>query len=630
MNKINLIGEIKILKNGYGFVLIKNYQQEVFIPKHNTATSLNHDIVKIKLNTDDKYTGKVIEVVKRSNQLIIGILKIKKYHNITCFISSPKIHTYIEIPYNKIKNAKHNDKVTVKVTKWEKYMQYPVGKIIQIIGQIGQYCTEYRSILLEHNIKNNFSQKVLKEAKHIISKISKQEIIKRKDMRHILTFTIDPEIAQDFDDAISFEKTENNYKIGVHISDVSHYVKENSEIDKEAYKRSNSIYFINKVIPMLPHILSDNLCSLNENEDKLAFSIIFTIDKHNKLLEYWIGETIIKSNKRFTYNEVEEIINNKTGLFKNEILKIYKITEMLKKERIKNGSILFESSELIFQMNKNNTPIGINIKQSNNAQSMIEELMLLTNKKICETCETNNKIATHLYRIHDKPNKDKLLLLYNFIKTLGYQLPKQKNIKLNTYLNSILKLTKNKPEKDIINTLMLRSMSKACYSTKNIGHYGLSFKYYTHFTSPIRRYADIIVHRLLKNTILNKKNKLTPCNIKEKDAKYFSKQEKISVDAERDFVKFLQIKYLESYIGQRFKGIISGITEWALYIELVHIKTDGIVRIKNIKNDTYIMDNEKYYIKGKKHGMIYKLGTKVIVKIKSINIEKKQINLELL
>lgn len=612
--KNKLVGTIKILNKGYGFVLTKLVKREIFIPKNYTNYALNNDIVEIKIqNSNKKYNiGKVIKILKRSKNKIIGVLKKKLYLKKYIFlIYSKSLHTKIEIPINKLKKAKEHDKVVVKIKNWNKNKLYPSGYILKILGKSGKYNTELKAILSEYKISNHFSKQILKEANKINKIINKKEVLRRRDMRNELTFTVDPENAKDFDDAISFKKKNQKYIIGVHIADVSHYVTENSIIDNEAYKRSNSIYFIDKVIPMLPDVLSNDLCSLNEKQDKLTLSIVFTLDQNYQILEYWIGRTIINSNKSFTYEEIQNIINTKQGLFKKEILQLKEITKKLKKNRIKDGSILFNSSELKFKINKENKPINIYTTSKNsNAQNIIEELMLLANKKICETYQNNyiNK-SPCIYRVHDQPNYEKLKILKKAIKTLGYRLPKT-NKNINIYINKLLNKVKNKPEENIINTLIIRTMSKACYSTKNIGHYGLAFKYYTHFTSPIRRYPDIVMHRLIKNMIFNQKNINIQIKntIKEKDAIHFSHKEKISIDAEREFIKFMQIKYLQNFIGKIFIGIISGITDWLIYVDLIDLKIDGILH--------------KIYNKN------YKLGKKIQVKIKKINIDKRQVYLE--
>lgn len=629
----NLIfsGKIKIFNNGYAFVTLDNSNQEVFIPKNKTGYALVDDQVIIKIYYKNNRTeGKVIKVIKRTKKIIIGV--IKSYSNFFR-VKSISLHVDIDIDINKLKGAKKGDKVVVKILDWPIEYSNPIGEIIKVLGITGTPNVEMNAILTEYNIPFNFPKKVLDEAKKFSSYISLYEIKKRRDMRNIITFTIDPLDAKDFDDAISFRYLDNdNIEIGIHIADVSYYVKENSSLDKEAYERSTSIYLINHVIPMLPEIISNDLCSLKPNQDRLAFSVIFKMNKYAEILNTWIGKTIICSNKRFTYEEVQKIIENKKGLFSKEILSLNKLSKILKRNRIKNGSINFDSTEIKFQFNNDGIPIKLYIKNSSESYSLIEELMLLVNKKVSEFVSLNNNLKKsknfYIYRIHDKPILEKLNQLKNIIQRLGYKLNIKNEKKIPQALNRLLNSAKGKPEQSIIDNLVMRTMNKASYSYKNIGHYGLAFSYYSHFTSPIRRYPDIIAHRLLEKFLLGKK--LLSSNINEKDSNHFSQRERIATEVEREFIRFTQISYMKSFIGYLYEGIISYITDWNIYIEIVSMKIDGMIRIRDIIDDKYIFNQKNCILTGRKYGKIYHIGQKVNIKIINVNIEKKYLDLQLI
>jgi ribonuclease R len=467
------------------------------------------------------------------------------------------------------------------------------------------------------------------ESKKIPEKISLEEIRLRRDFRSEITFTVDPFDAKDFDDALSLKKLgENTWEIGVHISDVSYYLIEGSFLDQEAYKRATSIYFVDFVAPMLPKILSNHLCSLLKNEERLCFSAIFEINKKAKLLKSWLGKTIIKSDKRFTYEEVQEIIEKSSGTFFEEILILEKLAKKLRKERLERGSLNFNKSEIKFHLDEHHNPKKILFNQNKMANFLIEEFMLLANKKVSEFVSFQVK-KTYIYRVNDKPNSEKLLVLKKIIKTLGYTINLRNRKTMAYSINSLLESVKNKPEENLIITLAMQALSKAKYSTNNIGHHGLFFYYYSHFTSPIRRYSDIIAHRLLDIYLKNGKSPSNSKEIYEKKAEHCSDKEKIAVEVERGYLKYMQVKYMECLHEKEFEGIISGFNEFVISIELEISKVEGIILIRNMKDDNYAFYPTKYRVIGEKSGSSYHLGQRVIVKVEEVNIEKRTIHLQL-
>ncbi|WP_185866361.1 ribonuclease R [Blattabacterium cuenoti] len=626
-------GFINITSYGYAFVNIEGFPKDIFIPKNKTNRAIEGDLVQVKLKnrkSGRKIEGEVIQILKRKRKNFTGILKMESKSNNygLVIVYNNTIHVDILIPFNEFKGYQHNEKVLVEITKWPKNSKNPLGKIIKRFGVSGEYKTEIFSLLSEYGISYEFPKEVEKEAKEIVLK-KNSDLNMRRDMRNINTFTIDPLDAKDIDDALSIRKLNSTiWEIGIHIADVSHYVKEGSFLDKEAYIRSNSIYFVGKVIPMLPKILSNNLCSLHPEKDKLSFSSIFNMNNQGKILKSWFGKTIIRSNRRFTYEEIQKIIERKKGDYHEDISKLFFFSKILTKNRLKNGAISLEKVEIKFHLDKKNNPTRLYLEKSNESHRLIEEFMLLANRKISEFVSLNldgkpsNRI--YIYRIHDEPDFQKIFVLKKIIEPLGYFLD-LKNLK--TSINHLLKSIQGKPEQNMIENLILRTMSKAKYSTKNIGHYGLSFIYYTHFTSPIRRYSDIIAHRLLNYYLTNKNNKLNSIEFYEEQSKHCSEKERLSIDAEREFLKYLQVKYIKKYLGKEFEGIITGFTEWSVYIDLLGFQTEGMIRLRDIQEDFYTLHSNNYSIIGRKKRKVYYLGDRVKVKLTDVDIEKKQITL---
>ena len=613
----HLEGQIEFYTNG--MASLKNPDKEIFIHKKNTKNSLHLDTVKIELFIrDNKLEGKVIEVLSRFKTQFVGRVHISAKNAVFVIPDNNKIPVDFYIKGGLV--AENHQKVVVEFTKWND-SKSPQGKIINILGNSGDNNTEMNSIMAEYGLPTEFPQEVINESELVPEIITDEEISKRKDIRHITTITIDPVDAKDFDDALSINRVDGKIEVGVHIADVGHYVIPGTKLDEEAYKRATSVYLVDRCVPMLPERLSNGICSLKPHEDRLAFSVIFTLDEEGNILKTWQGKTVIHSDRRFTYEEAQEIIEGNDGDFSNEIRTLDKLAQKIRKRRINEGSIEMGGIEVRFKLAEDNKkPIGVYFKEQKEANKLIEEFMLLANKSVAKTLSEANR--TNVYRVHDTPNEEKLNSLVSICNTFGYEIKidgKSSDIKRS--LNNLLKEIKGKPEENMIETLVTRCMSKATYTIKNIGHYGLGFTHYSHFTSPIRRYPDLITNRLLFD-FLNKKNSGNPVEVENK-AVWCSGRELVASKAQRDSIKYKQGEYLMDKIGGVFEGIVSGVTDWGLYVELIDSKCEGMIRYQSLEGD-WSVDVNSYTIKfGDKS---IRLGDKLMVMVKSVDLEKKQID----
>ena len=625
-------GRIELTQRGSGFVVQEGGEKDIFISPNNTNQAMHNDKVSVRLINIGKGRpeGVVIKVIDRNKTQFVGTLKI--IGNKSLLIpDNVRSGVEIEIVDNKLSTAVNGVKALVKITVWPQSSARPFGEIVEVLGFPGTNDVEMLSILYNQGIDPKFPNEVLEEAEYVSIELDEAEIAKRRDFRDVLTFTIDPFDAKDFDDAISYRKLKNgNFELGVHIADVSHYVRPGSKMDAEALKRSNSVYLVDRVIPMLPEQLSNIACSLRPKEDKYSFSAVFEMDESGDVKGEWFGKTVIHSNRRYSYEEAQEIIEGKEGEFQDEIRAIDKVAKILREARLANGALNIESEEMRFKLDSKGSPIETIIKTSKDAHKLIEEFMLLANKRVSlflSKPNQNKDLIPMIYRVHDKPDPDKIGFLKIFLDKFGHELAFESLEKIALNINALLKSIREENEFPLVQSMVIRSMSKASYETQNIGHFGLAFTHYSHFTSPIRRYADLIVHRILETELAKRPHQYG--KTLDEVCKLISRNERKAAEAERESGKYFQTLFVEDKIGEEFSGIISGIAEHGIYVKMIENNCEGMVSMQDIPGDRYYFDADKFRVIGSKNKREYNFGDMVTVRIYEVNPRKRQIDLEL-
>ena len=642
-NLNKLVGKVDMTTSGSGYVEVEGLPNDIYIGEKDLGIALHGDLVEVailRVKRNGKPIGKVIEVLERAKTEFVGTLQ-KSAKFAFLVPDSKRMTVDLFIPLDKLNGAKDGEKVIAKLTHWPSDTDSPFGEIIQVLGKPGENETEMHSILAEYGLPIKFPVGIEAAAENMDVSIKESEIKKRKDLRKVTTFTIDPSDAKDFDDALSLQKLKNgNWEIGVHIADVSHYLREESALDKEAYERATSVYLVDRVVPMLPEVLSNFACSLRPNEDKYCFSAIFEMSEDTKIHKQWFGRTVIHSDRRFAYEEAQQVIETGEGDYKEEILTLDRLAKQLRKDRFKKGSINFNTLEVKFKLDEKGEPLRVFLKEQKDANKLIEEFMLLANKKVAEFIgaraeETQVQRVGEMktpkpfvYRIHDSPDPEKLQTFGEFIKKFGYRIDTTSPRGISDTLNRLMTDVHGKAEDALISQLAIRTMAKAVYSTENVGHYGLGFKFYSHFTSPIRRYPDVMVHRLLQYYLDG--GKAVDATELEEKCKHSSEREKLATEAERASIKFMQVKFMQDKEGEVFGGVVSGVSEWGIFVELEDNKCEGMVRLRSMKDDFYIFNPDNYAVEGKRTGRLFRIGDEVTVKVLKADLSKKQLNFELL
>lgn len=623
-------GKIEITKKGLGFVAVEGMERDVMIRHGYTGTALDGDEVRVELVSDKKgnrATGVVRDVVRRRQTEFSGKLDVQKHF---AFLIPDKANMSVDIfiPLHLLHDGKNGDHAVVKIVEWTEASKNPIGEVINILTNESANEIAMQSTLMENGFPLHFPDEVMEEAARYPEGIDNNEVAHREDCRNTLTFTIDPVDAKDFDDALSFKKLPNDeFEIGVHIADVSFYVHKDSPLDQEAYKRATSVYLPDRVLPMLPERLSNELCSLRPNEEKYTFAAIFTMTKNAQVKDFRLGRTLIKSDRRFTYEEVQQIIEDKEGDYFNEILMLNTMAQTLRKERFKKGAINFSSQEVRFKLDENAVPIGIVVKESKEAHQLVEEFMLLANKTVASyisNIHINNKPVPFPYRVHDVPDEEKLRLFTTFASRFGIQFDLNSPEKIASSFNEMLQKVKGKPEQHVLESLGIRTMAKAVYTTDNIGHYGLGFENYCHFTSPIRRYPDVLVHRILQECLIKD---IHPIKHLEQLCRHCSDMERKAMEAERSANKYKQVEYMQQYVGEEFDAVISGVSGFGFWAETVEQKCEGMVSITELRDiDDFEMLEHEYALVGRRTNIHLRMGDKVKVQVISANLEKRQID----
>jgi ribonuclease R len=633
--KTFVTGKVDMTSDGSAYIVSEDeFEEDIYVAPRKLRNALHGDVVKVYVyakNKGRKKDGEVVEILQRAKMDFTGIIKLSDRFAFFVPDDRKMLHD-IFIPLDRLNGAKDNYKAIAKIVDWPEDAKNPIGEITHVLGKQGENNAEMNAILADYGFPLAFPDEVEKQAESIKEEITKEEIAKRRDFREILTFTIDPADAKDFDDAISFQLLKNgNIEVGVHIADVSHYVKPDSALDKEAFERGTSVYLVDRVIPMLPERLSNGLCSLRPNEDKLCFSAVFELDNEANVIEQWFGRTIIHSDTRFSYEDAQEVLENKSGKHSKELLKLNELAYKLRERKFKHGAISFESVEIKFRLDDQGKPLGVYVKERKDAHKLIEDFMLLANKKVAEFVAKKGKGKqkyTFVYRSHDSPKEDALLNFSQFALKFGYKIDMSSGRETARSLNFLMADVEGKKEQNVLTQLAIRSMAKAVYTTKKHSHYGLAFDYYTHFTSPIRRYPDVMVHRLLELYLADGKS--VNEDEYEKMSIHSSQMEKKAADAERASVKYKQAEYLQNNIGEEFNGIISGLTEWGMYVEIIANKCEGMIRLRDLNDDFYVLDEKNYCIIGQRRKKKYQLGDEVTIMVKKVDLGKRQIDFTLL
>ncbi len=651
-------GIVDMASRGAGYIISDDFENDIYISSNNMNKALHGDEVEFyayKREKRGKKEGEVTNIINRAKSEYVGVIQLHKNYAFVV-VDSNKMYTDIFVPINKTNNAEDGDKVLVSLEEWPEKADSPNGKVIEVLGKPGEHNTEIHAILAEYGLPMEFPKEVEEFANTLDLSISKSEISKRRDMRKDLTFTIDPKDAKDFDDALSFKALENGlYEIGIHIADVSHYLKPDTVLDDEAYERATSVYLVDRVVPMLPEVLSNGACSLRPNEEKYTFSAVFKINDKAEIKDQWFGRTVTYSDARFAYEEAQAIIENNKGKKWKEgdidinipadvaisgkeykttkdiahaTLKLDELAKIMRNRRMRSGAISFDKVEVKFNLDEESNPVGVFFKTSKDANKLIEEFMLLANKKVAEFIGKQAKKKTFIYRVHDEPDDSKLAALQNVVGRFGYKLNFKDRKSVSNSLNNLLKEVNGKKEQNLVDTLTIRTMSKAEYTTHNIGHYGLAFDYYTHFTSPIRRYPDVMVHRLLQQYLDGGASANE--DIYDERCKHSSNMEYLATKAERDSIKYMQIRFMEDHKNENFVGVISGVTDWGIYVEIIENKCEGMVSVRDMKDDHYQFDEDHYALIGKKNNVMYQLGDEVVVKVKDTDLVKKHLDFKLI